>query len=106
MRDAILVSIPLANVRPAVAAGVTGASLPDARAALWADVEADIISRLLPLLEGGWEIVPGTLGPQSLRLTAAPSHPLARLLAPLRRRRAARATTHRAGSVACLLVRR
>ncbi len=65
-RDAILVLVPLPASTPS--AILAGRPENDRRAVLWAALEPQVRSRLQPWLDGGWQIVPGTLGPRSLRM--------------------------------------
>ncbi len=69
MTEAILVHVPL----PAINLGSAGgAGAPRfIQDVAWRQAAAAVLARLRPWLDGGWDIVPGTLGPHSLRIRPA-----------------------------------
>lgn len=105
--QAILVEFPLRQPQ-AVLAAVTE---QDPRAALWDELGRQVHTQLQPWFDMGWELVPGTLGPHSLRLGPASQGRglLARVAILLRFGRGrppAAGPEVCARSAACLLIRR
>lgn len=100
MIEAILVHIPLQGISlDAPAEGIQDAA--------WRAAGAMLTARLRPWLDTGWDIVPGTLGPHSLRVRRLNAHRGAatrRFLPPFPRRRDGAGQRYEV-SAACLLRR-
>jgi len=70
--DTVVVEIPLDDLRPRIVVPTSGYGGYDVgtakQEAAWRELRTVIYERLRPHLEGGWEVVPGTLGPSCLEL--------------------------------------
>lgn len=108
----ILIHVLLASASVPAGPSTAAASEADGRALLWQEIGGQVYARLQPWFDGGWELVPGTLGPHSLQLAPARrisrslSAWLAGVLLSERRTESRRAPVFSARSVSCLLVRR
>lgn len=104
MIEAVLVHISLGDIH---LDGAGQRPVDAIRDAAWRQAGAVVRARLRPWLAGGWNIVPGTLGPHSLRLRRLSGRrvrTLSRIVAPFARKRHAPGQEYEL-SAACLLRR-
>jgi hypothetical protein len=64
----ILIHVLLASASVPAGPSTAAASEAAGRGLLWEEIGGQVYARLQPWFDGGWELVPGTLGPHSLRL--------------------------------------